>query len=296
MGFFLLEKLPLELQSLTLSMCSYLSLYQLSRVSKGFKEKMEKDEWLWRLKTMRDFGGTLKISCRGGGWWKIYRHHREDAGKHLLSAVRQSNSEQALKILQIDEYTNISTKCKNLSFFTASARGLTTLLSAFSRCGVDLDIALEQNYTALIMASRYDHLSTVEFLLEKGVNINAQNKFGYTALMWASLSDNRDIVRVLLRFGAKVDLADNMMYTPLLKASRDNNLAVVKILLDANADPNHQNERGATALMEASFRGHSGIVSVLLESNADPNIRDKSGCKALNPVYTPEILDILKGE
>jgi len=288
MGFFLLENLPLELQSLILSMCSYLSLYQLSRVSKGFKEKVEKDELLWRLKTMKDFRGILEINYRGGvGWWKIYRHRREDTGKHLLSAVRQSKSERAFKILQIDERAILSTKWKKSSLFTTSVKGLTALLAAFYRCGVDLDVALEQNYTALILASRYDRLSTVEFLLGKGVDINAQNDYGFTALMWASLLDNRDIVKVLLRFGAKVDLVDNTMYTPLLKASRCGHLSVVKILLDANANPNHQNERGATALMEASFRRNSRIVSVLLEHNADPNIRDKSGYKALNTAYTP---------
>lgn len=280
MSFFLLEELPLEIQSLILSMCSYLSLYQLSQVSKDFKEKVENDEMLWRLKTMKDFGNTMKIDKSGSRWWKIYQDYRKNANKNLLSCVRQSKLEQALKILQMDSYINLSTETKKKSLFAASVKGHNSILDTLNRCGLDLDVTLEQNYTALILASRYGNLSSVNFLLKKRVNVDAQNKYGFTSLMWACLSNNENIVKTLLSFGAKVDIEDNMMHTPLIKASKYGYLSIVRILLDANADPNHQNWRGTTALMQASFRGYFGIMNLLLDNKADPNIKDISGFKA----------------
>lgn len=297
MDFFLLENLPLELQSLTLSKCSYLSLYQLSRTSKHFKEKVEKDELLWRYKTMRDFRSVTEINYRGEwGWWKTYRYHRDELGKQLLDSVRQFNSQSALKILRIDDYANLPVESKKSSLRPASANGLTTVIAALHRCGIDLDAVLERDYTALILASRWARLPTVKFLLENGANVNAQNCFGYTALMWASEIGNKNIVETLLDFGAKVDLADNFMRTPLLRASRSGLFSIVQILLDANANPNHQNERGATVLMEASIEGRSRIVKLLCERNADPNIKDKTGYTALGVAFTSEIRDILRGE
>jgi ankyrin repeat protein len=49
----------------------------------------------------------------------------------------------------------------------------------------------------LIEASRSGYKDIVAFLLEKGIDVNQQDKDGHTALMWASEQDHKEIVQML---------------------------------------------------------------------------------------------------
>jgi ankyrin repeat protein len=55
--------------------------------------------------------------------------------------------------------------------------------------------------TPLIFAASYDHIDTVQALVERWANINARDKFGWTALMLAAGSGNAAIVQFLIDSG-----------------------------------------------------------------------------------------------
>lgn len=77
----------------------------------------------------------------------------------------------------------------------------------------------------------------IEFLLERGVDLNARNEFGETAL---------------------------------LIAARDGRGALVEILLNNGADPNIPTKAGYSALTMAKDNGHANVAERLVAHGAKP--------------------------
>ena len=93
-------------------------------------------------------------------------------------------------------------------------------------------------------------LDIVQYLVEKGTNINIKNMECWTALMWASKEGYLDIVKYLAYKGADIDIKNNDGDTALIVASKERCLNIVKHLVDKGADINI-NSRGWIALMYA---------------------------------------------
>lgn len=112
--------------------------------------------------------------------------------------------------------------------------------------------------TLLIPAfgSGLDNRDTVaRVLLEKGADVNAQDKDGRTALMFAGQTRQEDLVRVLINRGADVNAQDNSGFTPLMFAVDSTGINVVKLLLEHGARVDAKNNFGWTALMRAASCG-----------------------------------------
>jgi hypothetical protein len=67
------------------------------------------------------------------------------------------------------------------------------------------------------MAAGYGRVETVEFLLDRGIEVDAELRLfgqGHTALHIASYHAHGEVVRVLLRAGARMDVRDKTWGTP----------------------------------------------------------------------------------
>ena len=159
-----------------------------------------------------------------------------------------------------------------------------------------VNIKNKEGYTPLILASIFSNggssLKTVDFLLERGANINLKDNDGMTALMHVSYNSkfsSNKTVKFLLERGANPNLQDKNGHTALMMASGDSNtsstLETVKTLLEYGADPNLHNNFGWTALSISSltFDATSTFetVEILLEGGADPNLQNNDGISAL---------------
>ncbi|XP_008206684.1 ankyrin-1 isoform X1 [Nasonia vitripennis] len=93
-------------------------------------------------------------------------------------------------------------------------------------------------------------VETVEYLLERGVNVNAMTKFGWTALHMAIvLDDNLEkLIETLLKYDADVDCKNELGNTPLHLSCQKGNFAVIAILLNFGADVNIEDASGRTPL------------------------------------------------
>lgn len=104
----------------------------------------------------------------------------------------------------------------------------------------------------------------VRDLLDKGVDINAQDTQGRTAIMIATYANDVEMVKVLIAEGADVDIQDNMLNNPFLYAGAEGYMEILKLMIAAGADPTITNRYGGVALIPASEHGYVEVVNELL--------------------------------
>ena len=63
-------------------------------------------------------------------------------------------------------------------------------------------------------------MEVAEFLLEKGADVNAQDKGGLISLHNASSYGHVDIAALLIRYNADVNATDRWLFTPLHEAAQ----------------------------------------------------------------------------
>ena len=68
------------------------------------------------------------------------------------------------------------------------------------------DASVEQRKQGFVHACAYGNNDVVEFLLEKGVDLAAQNRQGQTGLHMAVIGGHLNTVKLLLRHGAPLEL------------------------------------------------------------------------------------------
>jgi hypothetical protein len=151
------------------------------------------------------------------------------------------------------------------------------ILNAGMRLGYSMkDILNDQGlakFNALQAAASGGHYSTVQFLLDKGADVNiAGDNYGAT-LQTASRRGHLSVVQLLLDHNADVDAQTSQYGTALRASSAYGYYSVVQLLLDRGADVNINTQCGVygTALLAASAKGHSSIVESLLDHHADVN-------------------------
>merc|ERR1712029_1119195 len=97
--------------------------------------------------------------------------------------------------------------------------------------------------TALLLASENGHVGIIRELLDRGANIDAQNKYGLTALHVAANKNHLDVVKELLDRGANIEAQDKYGgRTALHLAALWNHLDVIKELLDRGANIDAQKD------------------------------------------------------
>ena len=123
----------------------------------------------------------------------------------------------------------------------------------------------------------------VEYFLEKGAKVNHEDNDGWTALTLASYYEHSEVVKILLANSAEINHQTKRGDTALIVASEYGYLGIVKLLLTDNggANLNLQNVRGHTALMTASYNEHPEVVNILLANSAEINRQDNGGWTAL---------------
>ena len=106
------------------------------------------------------------------------------------------------------------------------------ILRVLLNAGANLKTTNNQLSTALMASCQSSNIreDVVKFLIDSGIDINAQDKYGMTALIYASMSAESNIVKLLLSSGADVNIKDNEGKNALDYSSGDD---VKKILSEA---------------------------------------------------------------
>jgi ankyrin repeat protein len=91
----------------------------------------------------------------------------------------------------------------------------------------------------------------IQAAIDKGEDVNAQDKNGLTPLMWAAgFNQNSEAITTLLKAGADVKARDNAGKTPLMYAAAASypSPEVITALLGAGADAKPKDNLGHTAI------------------------------------------------
>ena len=166
------------------------------------------------FKTAKDF--AIKAEA-GDNIIDFFNEVSEKEIDHLLSKGKIS---EALDIMQeISEYQ-------------------LDLLFSFPK--TNINEANKLGTTLLMLAAKTANLHYVQFLLEKGSDVNPEDSSGNTALFIASDSDDLDYalkaVELLIHYGAKVNIVNKKGQTAIAKAIYYKNIELVILLLKNQTD------------------------------------------------------------
>lgn len=101
-------------------------------------------------------------------------------------------------------------------------------------------------------ATKISRLDLVEFLLDKGCDINQKDTVcGNTAIFYAIENGDSEIVAYLLKNGADLSIKNDDGETPLIYAIKTHSHNIVKLLIDNGADINQKNSSGEIPLKVA---------------------------------------------
>ncbi|KAH1416219.1 hypothetical protein KXW31_004599 [Aspergillus fumigatus] len=166
------------------------------------------------------------------------------------------------------------------AIYYAALAGLRYTVEMLLEKGANVNAEGGYDGTALQAASAGGHHNVVQLLLAKGANVNAQGGYDGNALYAASAGGCNDIVQLLLEKGANVNAQGGFYGNALQTASARGHDDIVQLLLAKGANVNAQGERYENALQAASAEGHHDIVQLLLAKGANVNAQDGQGQKA----------------
>eukprot|EP01080_Neovahlkampfia_damariscottae_P011597 gene11597-4840_t len=121
-----------------------------------------------------------------------------------------------------------------------------------------------------------NHFKIVEYLIDKGLDVNSQDKFNRTPLLIACSKGFKDIVHLVLQNGGNLNCRDFYGYTPSQLALRSRKFDIVDDLMLYGVNLNLKNYNGFTSLHLCLQNGDLEVLNYLLDKNVKMNIRNQS--------------------
>lgn len=202
----------------------------------------------------------------------------------LLRAVVKGDP-NAVKLL-LDNGADIEGNKDQLPpVFWAAVMGKTEIVKLFVNKGIEIN-ARDDSGTTLLMAAALpmdaknddNKIKLVDYLLQKGADLNAVNNERETALFRTlAAKDRPGLCNFLISKGTRIDTKNIYGVTPLIVAADAGNLKVVKTLIQNGADVQAVDNKGMSALMRATWTGNVDVVRTLLDHGVDVNAVTSGG-------------------
>eukprot|EP01061_Rhynchopus_euleeides_P005264 TRINITY_DN1451_c0_g1_i1.p1 TRINITY_DN1451_c0_g1~~TRINITY_DN1451_c0_g1_i1.p1 ORF type:complete len:823 (+),score=360.46 TRINITY_DN1451_c0_g1_i1:122-2590(+) len=162
---------------------------------------------------------------------------------------------------------------------------------------------------AIHLASEEGHLDIVKYLVDKGVEVNLQDRWGTTPLTGAENSDQSEIAHFLRTRGGKrtgeMALKRKSSFSlqgtqnELIKAAASGDVNEIERLIQNGADPNQGDYDHRYPLHLAAEEGHMEAVMLLVECHALLDVKDRWGTTPLRGAIRNthnDIADYLKDQ
>lgn len=129
--------------------------------------------------------------------------------------------------------------------------------------GCHVDCTDINGNTALHIAIDNGHSDIIQFLLEKGANVNAKKTTGYAPLHMAVYSGQLDLIKDLIAKNADIQAVTNEGNTALHIAASYDYVEIAQHLVNKGIEVLKENEFGQDALAVAIEQNSSSVVSFL---------------------------------
>lgn len=137
---------------------------------------------------------------------------------------------------------------------------------------------MSANTSEIFDGCRQGNLEKVKELYELNNEIiNARDLKGFTPIILASYNNQPEVVDFLLEKGVEINSPDGSDNSALMGVAFKGYTEIAKKLIGAGANVHQRNANGATALTFAATFGHLKIAEMLLERGADIHVPDARG-------------------
>lgn len=147
--------------------------------------------------------------------------------------------------------------------------------------GAQVDAQTHFQATPLIHAARLGWLEMVGLLLKAGADPGARSDLEGSALHSAAGAYKQNavaVIKLLLDHGANVDIRQPIKGTPLMMSVKSGNIELVRLLLSRGADPNAVSfGESVLHIAAASTECKAEMIDLLLQAGADPQVLDDDG-------------------
>jgi ankyrin repeat protein len=162
------------------------------------------------------------------------------------------------------------------------AKDLTRVQYVIDR-GANIDAKDPNGLTPLMNSVKGGHLPLTKLLLKNAANPDSLDNDDWTALMHAAWNNEPKMIRALAAYGADMEKVEKLTQSTALTLAVQKGKAIAAVaLVDSGANPNQAvGEAGYTPLMIAVNQGKIPTAQTLLQYGADPNAKNKGGVTAL---------------
>ncbi|KAH9279482.1 Protein fem-1 -like protein C [Echinococcus granulosus] len=189
--------------------------------------------------------------------------------KHIQIAERRGNS--------IPSIINTPTSSGQTALISACRNGKPDIVRYLvDDCGADMeqvgtvhfDGEAVEGVTPLWCAAAANYLEIVQFLVDRGADVNRTTITNSTALRAACFDGHEEVVRYLVEQGANVETPNRHEHTCLMIACFRGHENIVKYLLSRGARVNRRSAKGNTALHDCAESGNLRSLILLLRYGA----------------------------
>jgi ankyrin repeat protein len=183
------------------------------------------------------------------------------------------------KVLDLIKYlrdkganTDVQNKQGMTPFFLVCAKKFKYLANKMlDELMINVELVDANKQNALMWALETRDKSLMKKIIDKGIDINAQDINAFTCLYWATRYQWSDMVDFLIQNGANPDITDKAGYGPIHLSAQINNIDLLKALATKVSDINikSNNKFEMTALHLASKFGAIDAVRYLIQNGAN---------------------------
>jgi ankyrin repeat protein len=127
------------------------------------------------------------------------------------------------------------------------------------------------NNTPLTLATKYNHIEMVHFLISKGARLEF---FPFNLLENTIKNDNKEMLNLLMLYGIDLNSLNNKKMSALCVAIENKKFELANILMDNGADINFRNGHNKSILGLAIESGNNELVLRLVQREANINDED----------------------
>jgi ankyrin repeat protein len=205
---------------------------------------------------------------------------RSEINQEFRKAARTEDLQGLIEL--VNQGADVNCKSRDEQFTAlmwASRKGNLEMITFLLDNGADIEAVQHIGRTALMHACEKGQLNAVELLLKRGADIEAKDDYSNSVIFFTL--KHPKVVELLIQKGADIHAVNIDVETPLFSAAAIGNVKTLNLLLENGARIHQRNKFNQTPLMEAAkFRRHAA-VRFFLKNGADVNARDRDGDTAL---------------